>query len=101
MDDSFSYFLFFAEPVGAAETVTWTSAAIKAVLVLTLVALNGFFVAAEFAFVSVRRTRIETLAEEGNKAANRLLEILSNLNPYLSAFQLGITLASLALGALG
>jgi CBS domain containing-hemolysin-like protein len=100
MDDYFSSFLLFSETV-AVEPVTWTSAIIKAALVLTLVALNGFFVAAEFAFVSVRRTRIETLAEEGNKSAKRLLEILSNLNPYLSAFQLGITLASLALGALG
>jgi len=101
MDDSFTGFLFFAETGGAIEPVTWTSAAIKAILVLGLVALNGFFVAAEFAFVSVRRTRIETLADEGNNSAKRLLEILSNLNPYLSAFQLGITLASLALGALG
>ena len=100
MDESFTRFLFFAE-TGTIETVTWTSAAIKAIIVLGLVALNGFFVAAEFAFVSVRRTRIETLAEEGNGSAKRLLEILSNLNQYLSAFQLGITLASLALGALG
>jgi CBS domain containing-hemolysin-like protein len=100
MDESFRQFLFFAE-TGAVAPVTWTSAAVKAILVLALVALNGFFVAAEFAFVSVRRTRIETLAEEGNKSARRLLEILSNLSPYLSAFQLGITLASLALGALG
>ncbi len=101
MDDSFSRFLFFlAEPI-TVETVTWTSAAIKTLVVLGLVAFNGFFVAAEFAFVSVRRTRIETLAAEGNRSAQRLIEILSNLNPYLSAFQLGITLASLALGALG
>jgi CBS domain containing-hemolysin-like protein len=62
---------------------------------------NGFFVAAEFAFVGVRRSRIEALAAEGDKAAKRLLELLNNLNAYLSASQLGITLASLGLGALG
>ncbi len=100
MDESFRYLLFFSE-IATTEPVTWASAAIKAAIVLSLVALNGFFVGAEFAFVSVRRTRIETLAEEGNNSAKRLLGILSNLNPYLSAFQLGITLASLALGALG
>ncbi len=97
---SLSFLFYFAEP-GTVEPVTWASAAFKAILVLSLVAINGFFVAAEFAFVSVRRTRIEMLAEEGNRSAKRLLEILSNLNQYLSAFQLGITLASLALGALG
>jgi len=66
-----------------------------------LVALNGFFVAAEFAFVSVRRSRIETLAATGNANAKRLLRILDRLNAYLSASQLGITLASLALGWIG
>lgn len=102
MDDSFSkFFLLFAGEGAVVETVSWGSAAIKALTVLLLVAANGFFVAAEFAFVSVRRSRIETLAEEGNRSAERLLGILNNLNPYLSAFQLGITLASLALGALG
>jgi CBS domain containing-hemolysin-like protein len=101
MDDSFSSFLILFAAETAVETVSWTSAALKAGLVLSLVAVNGFFVAAEFAFVSVRRSRIETLAEEGSKSARLLLSILDNLNPYLSAFQLGITLASLALGALG
>ncbi|HVF30018.1 MAG TPA: hemolysin family protein, partial [Pyrinomonadaceae bacterium] len=62
---------------------------------------NGFFVAAEFAFVGVRRSRVEALAADGNKSAKRLLELLDNLNAYLSASQLGITLASLGLGALG
>ena len=66
-----------------------------------LVAANGFFVAAEFAFVSVRRSRIETLAATGNANAKRLLRILDRLNAYLSASQLGITLASLALGWIG
>ncbi|HEV2707271.1 MAG TPA: hemolysin family protein [Pyrinomonadaceae bacterium] len=75
--------------------------ALKLFSVLLLVLANGFFVAAEFAFVGVRRSRIETLAESGEGAARRLLSILDNLNAYLSASQLGITLASLALGAIG
>ncbi len=57
--------------------------------------------AAEFAFVGARRSRIETLAEEGDKRAKRLLRLLDNLNAYLSASQLGITLASLALAIIG
>src|ERR1044072_3634793 len=70
-------------------------------VVLLLVFLNGFFVAAEFALVGVRRSRIETLAESGDKRARRLINVLDNLNAYLSASQLGITLASLGLGWLG
>lgn len=103
MDDPASnILLFFAAETGAAvEPVTWLSIALKIVAVLLLVAANGFFVAAEFAYVGVRRSRIETLAAEGSKAAKRLLNLLDNLNAYLSASQLGITLASLALGALG
>src|ERR1044071_156401 len=69
--------------------------------VVLLVFLNGFFVAAEFALVGVRRSRIETLAESGDKRARRLISVLDNLNAYLSASQLGITLASLGLGWIG
>jgi magnesium and cobalt exporter, CNNM family len=69
--------------------------------VIFLVAANGFFVAAEFALVGVRSSRIETLAAAGNRSAKRLLTLLQNLNAYLSACQLGITLASLALGWIG
>ncbi len=75
--------------------------AVKLLAVLVLVAANGFFVAAEFAFVGVRSSRIETLAASGNRAAKRLMGLLQNLNAYLSACQLGITLASLALGWIG
>jgi CBS domain containing-hemolysin-like protein len=71
------------------------------VVVLLLVFANGFFVAAEFALVSVRRARIETLAASGSGSAKRLLALLNNMNAYLSAAQLGITLASLALGWIG
>src|SRR5919199_693675 len=69
--------------------------------VLLLVCANGFFVAAEFALVGVRRSRVETLAEGGDRRAARLVALLDNLNAYISATQLGITMASLALGWVG
>jgi len=68
---------------------------------LFFVALNGFFVAAEFALVKVREPRIAQLARDGSRAAPTVQHILRHLDRYLSACQLGITLASLILGALG
>ena len=70
-------------------------------LVMLLVVANGFFVAAEFSLVSVRRSRVVSLAEKGDVHAATLLEMLDNLNSYISATQLGITMASLALGWIG
>lgn len=70
-------------------------------VVFFLVFANGFFVASEFALVGVRRSRIEMLAARGSRSAQRLLELLQNLNVYISATQLGITMASLALGGIG
>lgn len=70
-------------------------------LVVFLVFANGFFVASEFALVGVRKSRIETLAKTGDHRAKRLLPLINNLNAYISATQLGITLASLALGWIG
>src|SRR4029450_12036142 len=61
--------------------------ALKVGVVLLLVAVNGFFVAAEFALVGVRRSRIETLAAAGKTSAKRLLGLLDDLNAYLSASQ--------------
>jgi CBS domain containing-hemolysin-like protein len=69
--------------------------------VLVLVALNGFFVAAEFALVRARRSRLEELAEEGRRGARSAVRLLDDLNQYLSACQFGITLASLGIGFLG
>ena len=69
--------------------------------VLLLVIANGFFVASEFALVGVRRSRVETLAATGHRSARRLLGLLDDLNAYISATQLGITMASLALGWIG
>jgi CBS domain containing-hemolysin-like protein len=65
------------------------------------VLLNGFFVAAEFALVKVRATRIEALLKGGSRRARGVQHVLAHLDRYLSACQLGITLASLILGALG
>ncbi|HEX3184693.1 MAG TPA: hemolysin family protein [Pyrinomonadaceae bacterium] len=70
-------------------------------LVFLLVFANGFFVASEFALVGVRRSRIEMLVARGSRSAKRLLMLLDNLNTYISATQLGITMASLALGWVG
>ncbi|WP_279388267.1 hemolysin family protein [Tumebacillus sp. BK434] len=70
-------------------------------LVVFLVFLNGFFVAAEFAMVKIRESRIQQLVMEGNKRALVAQKLVSNLDAYLSACQLGITLASLGLGWIG
>ena len=75
--------------------------ALYIVLVFLLVFANGFFVASEFALVGVRRSRIEMLVADGSASAKRLLRLLNNLNGYISATQLGITMASLALGWIG
>ena len=74
---------------------------IKILAVMLLVVANGFFVAVEFALVTVRRTRIETLATSGRAGAQAVLRALDQLDAMLSASQFGITLASLALGAVG
>ncbi len=68
---------------------------------LTLVALNGFFVAVEFAVVAVRRTRLERLVGSGNVAARAALALTDNPDRVIAASQLGITIASLALGWIG
>src|SRR3954454_855368 len=68
-------------------------------LVITgLIFVNGFFVAAEFALVKVRTSQIDQLVEKGNWAAKLTSKALDHLDAYLSASQLGITVASLALG---
>ena len=69
--------------------------------VVFLVLANGFFVATEFALVAVRRSRIEQLAEEGNRAAAAAKDVIAHLDAYIAACQLGITMASLGLGWIG
>lgn len=71
------------------------------IITLVLVLLNGFFVAAEFAIVKVRSSRIEMLAESGSSTALMAKKIIGKMDSYLSATQLGITLASLGLGWVG
>ena len=74
---------------------------ISLLIVLLLVFLNGFFVAAEFSIVKIRASRVETLLGTGDKRAVYTKKILDDLNSYLSACQFGITLASLGLGWIG
>lgn len=69
--------------------------------VIALVLANGFFVATEFAIVAARRSRIEQLAEQGVANARTAREVVNHLDAYIAACQLGITMASLALGWIG
>jgi len=69
--------------------------------VVVLVALNGFFVAAEFALVRARQGRVEALAEEGASGARLAVRQIESIDEYLSACQLGITMASIGIGFLG
>jgi CBS domain containing-hemolysin-like protein len=70
-------------------------------LVILLVILNGFFVASEFGLVAIRKTRVDELANKGNRPAKLIQKALYALDTYISATQLGITIASLALGWIG
>ena len=70
-------------------------------LLLLLVAINGFFVAAEFALVRTRRGKIEQLAKEGESGAEEVVEQLDKIDESLSACQVGITMASIGIGFLG
>src|SRR6476469_2143776 len=74
---------------------------LKILLLLGLVVINGFFVAAEFALVKIRDTQLDTLVAKGHRRAKVARQIIANLNSFLSATQLGITMASLGLGWVG
>jgi CBS domain containing-hemolysin-like protein len=76
--------------------VVWRLAAVFA-----LVFANGFFVAAEFSIVTVRKTRIDQLIAEGHRGARAVRRAISNPDPYIAAVQLGITMTSLGLGWIG
>ncbi len=75
--------------------------ALSLVLVLFFLLMNAFFVVAEFALVRIRKSQVEILVDEGRSGAQYTKIVAENVNAYLSACQLGITLASLALGWLG
>ena len=70
-------------------------------LALLFIIANGFFVAAEFAIIKVRPTQLAEMAAEGSTRARMARRIIKKLDSYLSATQLGVTLASLALGWVG
>jgi CBS domain containing-hemolysin-like protein len=104
LTDSLS-FAFFALS-GHAEVIrewsfTGSELAWRSLAVLFFVLLNAFFVAAEFAIVKVRSSQLETAASEGSRSARLARHQVHHLDGYLSATQLGITLASIALGSLG
>ena len=93
-----------AAPLADAVQEHWDSPAIllgEMAAIAALVALNGFFVACEFAIVKVRTSQLDALEEEGHTRASLVKHVRNHLDAYLSATQLGITLASLALGWIG
>lgn len=83
------------------EQLTLGTIAFRLMAVFLLVLANGFFVAAEFALVSVRRSRLEAMATQGSRRAHLVLNTINDINFYISAAQLGITMASLGLGWIG
>ena len=74
---------------------------LQLVAVGLLILLNGFFVAGEYSLVTVRRTRMRELADEGSRTARSVVKITSDPPHFIAAMQLGVTLTSLAIGALG
>lgn len=74
---------------------------LNVLVIILLVALNGFFVASEFSIVKIRPSRLDTLIKEGNSRAKHAREVTEHLDAYLSVTQLGITIASLGLGWIG
>lgn len=91
--------------MAAAETAPdWTTLILPVIVILFLVLINGFFVAAEFAMIGVRPTKIEQMAEEGNALARKLFPVINSRteqDQYIATAQLGITLASLGLAMYG
>src|SRR5690349_23675677 len=77
-------------------TIVWELVAVAA-----LILVNAFFVAAEYALVTARRTRIIELHHQGNRRARAVLRITSDPPQFIAAMQLGVTLTSLGIGALG
>jgi len=100
-----SLFLFLAlGPLAEAISEHWDPPAVllgKLAVIVALVVLNAFFVASEFAIVKVRSSQLDELADAGNLRAVFAKHVRAHLDAYLSATQLGITLASLALGWIG
>ena len=74
---------------------------LKLIITAVLIAVNAFFVIAEYALVRSRRSRLEIMREEGARGAALALEQLGNINEYISAVQIGVTMTSIGIGALG
>src|SRR3984893_12217754 len=85
----------------AADPPSMAVAASSMIAVLGLVALNGFFVAAEFSLVAARRSKLDEMIANGDRSARTVQAALQNLDKYIASTQLGITIASLALGWIG
>lgn len=96
--------LFTVAPLAEAIAQHWDPPLIilgKLATIAALVFLNGFFVACEFAIIKVRDSQLDALVDEGNRRAGFIKHVRGHLDTYLSATQLGVTLASLALGWIG
>jgi CBS domain containing-hemolysin-like protein len=87
--------------VDVTDDLTWQGVSVRIAAVLALVLMNGFFVAAEFALVGARRSKLQEMVDDGDRLSKLALKALDNLDRYISATQLGITIASLALGWVG
>ena len=74
---------------------------LELILAAVLVAVNAFFVIAEYALVRSRRARLEVMAEQGARGASLALAQLERINEYISAVQIGVTMTSIGIGALG
>ncbi len=102
MDEPARYlFTFIFSEAALPETVTFTEAALKILAVLILVGANGFFVGSEYSLVTARRPKIAERAAAGSRGARAALRLLAAPTIFISATQLGVTLASLALGWIG
>jgi len=101
MDDPASSLLLLFQTNDPAASVTFTEVIFEFLLILFIVGLNAFFVASEFSLVTVRKTRIQKLADEGNRNAKAVIRLQDDPTLFISAVQLGVTLASLALGWIG
>ena len=96
--------VFATQPIADAIVQHWDQPGVllaKLAAIVALVVLNGFFVACEFAIVKVRASQLDALIDEGSARAKLVKHVRAHLDAYLSATQLGVTLASLALGWLG
>jgi CBS domain containing-hemolysin-like protein len=100
MDDPASYFFSFIASEDVAQPGL-RNVVVRLAAILFFVGANAFFVGSEFALVSVRRPRLQARAEAGSRRARAAIRLLSNPTLFISATQLGITIASLALGWIG